>query len=153
MVGADTETMWGVEVVLDLVSELTVVLGRGILICSPVKFKDGLVFWLLCLESDGRLSPSDKYEVVGDFSFDFSVLEQEPGPNIERSTGKRNRPWRKPREMTRKTILKKVTKMYEGAIIRPMTPRMVETAPCKIGKPRPYKLFLTLSSGAPSLSR
>ena len=37
--------MWGVEVVLDLVSELSVVLGRGILSSSPVKlFRLGLFF-------------------------------------------------------------------------------------------------------------
>ena len=51
--------------------------------------------------------------MVGDlWAAGFSVLElQEPGPNMERRTGSRNRPWRKPRVMTRKTILKKVTKM------------------------------------------
>ena len=56
--------MCGVLVELDRVSELTVVLGRGILSSSPVKFKEGLVFWLLCFDSvsglDGRLSPSER---------------------------------------------------------------------------------------------
>ena len=44
VVGAETETMCGVLAALDLVSELTVVLGLGILNSSPVKFNDGLVF-------------------------------------------------------------------------------------------------------------
>ena len=138
VVGADTDTMCGVEVVLDLVSELSVVLGLGILSSSPVKlFRLGLFFWLLCLESDsgldGRLSPSERYEVVGV----VEELEHDPGPKMLRRTGRRKRPWRKPREMTRRTILKKVTKMYEGAIMRPITPRMVDTAPWRMGRPRP----------------
>ena len=39
------------------------------------------------------------------------TFEQDPGPNSERRTGRRKRPWRAPRMITRKTILKKVTKM------------------------------------------
>jgi hypothetical protein len=49
----------------------------------------------------------------------FTCFEQEPGPNRERRTGRRKSPWRKPSTITRKIILKKVRKMYDGAITRP----------------------------------
>ena len=38
-------------------------------------------------------------------------LSHEPGPNRDSNTGKRIRPCRAPSRMTRKIILKKVTKM------------------------------------------
>lgn len=44
-------------------------------------------------------------------SFGFSCGEQEPGPKMERRTGRRKIPWRAPKKMTRNTILKKVTKI------------------------------------------
>ena len=72
---------------------------------------------------------------------------------MDRSTGSKNKPCTAPSRITRNTILKNVMKMYEGAIMSPITPRMVEIAPCTMGRPRPYRLFLTLSSGGPSLSR
>jgi hypothetical protein len=49
----------------------------------------------------------------------FTCFEQEPGPKRERRTGRRKSPWRKPSTITRKIILKKVRKMYDGAITRP----------------------------------
>ena len=65
VVGADTETMCGVLAALLLVSELSVVLGRGMRSsAAPGKVREGEVFWLLCLDSDsgllGRLSPSER---------------------------------------------------------------------------------------------
>ena len=66
VVGADTETMCGVLAALLLVSELSVVLGRGMRSSAgpPGKVREGEVFWLLCLDSDsgllGRLSPSER---------------------------------------------------------------------------------------------
>ena len=41
---------------------------------------------------------------------EFFELEHMPGPKSERRTGSRIIPWRSPRRMTRKIILKKVTK-------------------------------------------
>jgi hypothetical protein len=54
-------------------------------------------------------------------------------------------PCKAPNTMTKKTILKKVMKMYEGAMARPITPMMVEHAPWTIGMPRAYMLSRTRS--------
>jgi hypothetical protein len=54
---------------------------------------------------------SERYELAGVFSRFFSFLEHEPGPKIDKRTGRRKMPCTAPRRITKKTILKKVIKM------------------------------------------
>ena len=60
----------------------------------------------------GVESPEDLVDLLL-MAFSLSILDQfvhEPGPMRERSTGSKIMPWKVPSMMTKKIILKKVTK-------------------------------------------
>jgi hypothetical protein len=77
----------------------------------------------------------------------FLKLLQDPGPKMDSSTGSSRSPWTAPKNITRKTILKNVTKIYDGAIVNAQIPNIVDRDPCKMGKPRWCKASLILSLG------
>ena len=99
----------------------------------------------------GVESPDDLMELFLPVLVDpwSPVFVHEPGPIKLNNTGNNTIPWKAPNIITKNIILKKVTNRYEGANPRPITPKIVDVAPCRIGMPKAYKLAFILSLGLP----
>ena len=93
----------------------------------------------------------ESFTSIGSFErltlFSLPSFLHTPGPIIESRTGKKTMPWRTPSITASEVILKNVSKIYDDVKANPRTPREVEMAPCRMGRPRAYRDSLTLSSG------